>query len=339
MSWKDEFVKLFMSNDINDFSRALELKRTNVPRKLYRFRSIKTDEKLAQIIDEIVLGQLYMAHPNELNDPFEMSSPLISKNSADYFGQGSFRGSKFDEAVIQCFGEDKARELQSCGDWYNQLMLLFAEEFKKGHGHSETEFVSIMEKIVMKQVEDLNKSYNSIFALSRIASFTENCRSLPMWNHYADAYSGVCFEFAASDIEREILYINKLFPIIYVNKLPDAVQNGFAELHNPNSKPPFGIKDYVAFHKLVDWSYEQEWRLIFNIGDFYYSLKEVPREYYSTGRIVNFARPSKIILGYHICEVAESKIRKAAEMFSIPVVKMIITQYGFEEQIAMSTHM
>ena len=74
MNWKTEFVELYMSNNIDNFRQALELKRKNIPEKLYRFRSVRSEENLARVLNEIISGQLYMAHPDELNDPFGLNT-------------------------------------------------------------------------------------------------------------------------------------------------------------------------------------------------------------------------------------------------------------------------
>lgn len=40
MEWEQEFVRLYTSADLNDVKKVFELKRKNIPPKLYRYRDV-----------------------------------------------------------------------------------------------------------------------------------------------------------------------------------------------------------------------------------------------------------------------------------------------------------
>ena len=82
--WKTEFLELYMSGDVEKFGQAIELKRRNIPKKLYRYRTISDDNITSYRFGEIVRGELYMSHPSELNDPLEASSNLAAYSPSAY---------------------------------------------------------------------------------------------------------------------------------------------------------------------------------------------------------------------------------------------------------------
>ena len=82
--WKTEFLNLYMSDDVKKFGQALDLKRLHIPKRLYRYRALSDDSIIKYRFGEIVRGELYMSHPSELNDPFEVSSNLASSKPSVY---------------------------------------------------------------------------------------------------------------------------------------------------------------------------------------------------------------------------------------------------------------
>ena len=82
--WKAEFLELYMSGDEGDFDKALSLKRLHIPKRLYRYRTLSDDSIAKYRLGEIVRGELYMSHPSELNDPFEVTSNLAAFNPSAY---------------------------------------------------------------------------------------------------------------------------------------------------------------------------------------------------------------------------------------------------------------
>ena len=92
--------------------------------------------------------------------------------------------------------------------------------------------------------------------------------------------------------------------------------------------PEFGFMDYLAIHKLKDWRYENEWRLIYDAGSWYFGPEDIPQDFWIHGKSISFIRPARIIMGMKISEAHEIKIREYAELAGIPAVKAIQTEYG-----------
>ena len=73
MDWKEEFKNFYFSPNVEDIPKAMELKRVNMPSKLYRYRPLNNVERFK---DEVIDAHIYMASPKAFNDPFDSSSIL-----------------------------------------------------------------------------------------------------------------------------------------------------------------------------------------------------------------------------------------------------------------------
>ena len=318
MEWQLEFLKLLMSDGVEDHSVALALKRKNIPTKLYRYRPMSS---ASYIIDEICTGEIYLARPDELNDPFDSCSLLKSEQPSHYFtNQDIFR-----DNLHAHFSDEFLSQVFQSEDWYNELMRLVAKESTSPE--NQPLVVQALVHAVMEQFLDLNKAFNNmVHKTSRLACFTTKPDNLPMWNHYAQNHCGVCFEYDINNIDN-IYIINRLFPVYYVEALPDFVERSFGK-----RKPEFSIMDYFLIHKLDDWAYENEWRLLYNAGSWYFNPDEVPEEFWKHGKKIKFIRPTRVLLGTNISEPYEKLVRNTCAQYHISAVKMKCTEYGLREE-------
>jgi len=314
MNWKDEFLEKYFAQDVKTMSEALELKQRYIPGKLYRYRTLNN---LNFIKEEICDGKIFLAHPKDLNDPFDSCSVLAHNVPKVYFGnkanfQEQFRGKIPEKEFCDIFKSE---------EWYEKMMLYVALE-SVGSGR-EQDLKNAMDYAVMKQIEQLNNAVSDMVRNSAsLACFTETNTNLPMWNHYAQGHTGICLEYDTKCIE-DIYITNRLFPVIYTKKLPDGVKILTDKEHSK-----YHFMEHFLIHKLNDWRYEQEWRLIFDAGSWYYSLEQIPEEYWSNGKQIMFIKPSRIFLGVQVKEENEKKIREWGKQLGIPVLKMQCTEYG-----------
>lgn len=319
MSWKDDFLQLYTSNIVSDFGKALELKREHIPKKLYRYRPLSNDN-MKYRFGEIVRGELRMSHPKELNDPFEVCSQLGSTNPSDYIAN---KKDMYANQFAGTISEHKHQEIFSSDNWFNLLVSYIAEEtaLKDELERNKT----ALEKITLFGMEMLNSDLSETARkIVRFACFSTTATNLPMWHHYTNGHKGICLEYKTDDITN-IYQKNMLFPVCYVEKLPDVVS---MMLHGTYQK--FGLFDYMAMHKLKDWSYENEWRLIHNVGSWHYSPEDVPDDFYTNGKTIQFIRPSKIIMGIQISDSHRAEIERIASIANVPVMQAKQTEYGLD---------
>lgn len=318
MEWKEEFLQLYLLNDIASYGKALDLKRSHIPEKLFRYRSLSNDS-MKHRFGEIIRGELFLSHPKDLNDPFEVSSVLRNSEPATYMWDRK----DFTELFRETMEPEEYERIFSSDTWYNDLLTFVAEKSVPAERVEETK--AALTKAVMTAFEKLNADMNTMSRnMVRFACFSTKPDNLPMWHHYTNAHTGICLEYETRNI-KNIYQMNMLFPVYYVDKMPD-VTNMF--LHR--EYPKFGLMEYMAMHKLQDWSYENEWRLIHDAGSWYYGKEDIPEEFWSHGKTIQFIRPSKVILGMAISEGHESMIRDYARIADVPVTKAVQTEYGLK---------
>ena len=291
VAWKNEIFESLLNKDI---SCALEQKRNYIPKKLYRYRSVLTEENKYGRVSEILDGNIYLAHLKELNDPLE-SRFLLSN----------------DEKSIERLNEKLKKN----------------EEYRKKLGNVDLTVFSLdmlksLSEVIQDFIEYKNLHYNELFrSTTKMACFTTKPLNLPMWNHYASCHKGFCLEY---DTDKMTTFLkNKLYPVLYVEKLPNLIDVLLSE-----KARNFILFDLIASQKLQDWSYEDEWRLLFNVGDFYFSENEVLEEFYNKGKLISFIKPSKIILGMNIEERSKKDLEEMANIANIPISQVKYTEYG-----------
>lgn len=319
MDWKSEFLSLFTSNDVKDIGKALDIKREHMPEKLYRYRSL-TDENINTYrLCEIVRGELYLSHPKELNDPFEVSSILGNTEPSSYMRDKE----DFTELFHPIMEPEIFESIFTDAKWYDELLAYVAEKSVSPEKVGATK--NALVNTVMSQFEEFNSAMTDMAQkMIRLACFSTTPNNLPMWHHYTNGHTGICLEYNTQDI-RNVYQINRLFPVYYVDKMPDMTK-----LFLDKTQPAYRVMDYLAIHKLIDWSYENEWRLIYDAGSWYFDHKDVPKDYWAKGKSIQFIKPSKIIMGMKISKEHEGMIRENAKLANIPVIKAIQTEYGLK---------
>lgn len=319
MDWKIEFLDLYMSGDVGKLSQALDLKRLHIPPKIYRYRTLSDDNIAIYRFREIVLGELYMSHPSELNDPFEATSNLAAINPSTYMRDKEDFTKLFKDKMSV---EDYASVFDS-DYWYEKLLTYVAEKSAPQDKVESTK--AALSQVIMGGFEKINSHVSDITRkMVRLACFTTTPDNLPMWHHYTNGHTGVCWEYNTEDITN-IYQTNKLFPVYYVDKMPDMTDRLLQKKH-----PEFGFMDYLSIHKLKDWSYENEWRLIYDAGSWYFGPEDIPEDFWTHGKSIPFIRPARIIMGMKISKEHEKKIREYAELAGVPTVKATQTEYGLK---------
>ena len=119
MDWKDKFLKLYMSTNEDDVQQAINLKEENIPRHLYRYRSASE----AKFVQSELLGQIYMPHIRDLNDPFDSCSLLESENINNYFDMQDFRA-KLEHITGSKIPDEKLKDDTWSEDMMDYVMSL-----------------------------------------------------------------------------------------------------------------------------------------------------------------------------------------------------------------------
>ena len=317
MDWKAEFLNLYTSSNVDDLHEALELKKLHIPKKLYRYRTLNDGNIAKYRFGEIVQGELFLSHPSDFNDPFEVSSILGDIEPSAYMRDKE----DFTELFKDKMTAEDYESIFECDSWYGNLLDYVAKKSVPKEKIEATK--TALSQVIMGEFEKLNSIISDTARkMVRFVCFTTSPNNLPMWHHYAGGHTGICLEYNTEDITN-IYHINRLFPVYYVDKVPDMTNMLLQEEY-----PKFGFMEYLAIHKLKDWAYENEWRLIYDAGSWYFGPEDVPADFWSNGKSISFIRPARIIMGTKISEDHEKKIRRYAEIAQIPVIKAKQTEYG-----------
>lgn len=271
---KEEFPS-YLKLDLNS-AKNFAIKNSIIPSELFKYTKVRNAKDL--LYDNI----MYLPQLSELNDPFEGS--LLC-----------------DEGKV--------------GDFYvsNNLdeLMGYIEEELDGEDYDENHFEDLGKLCLRSQ------SYDKLSEIRRVLTgeIYVICLSgrkdiTSLWAHYADNHRGICIEYDLVNTKTEI-FKNLCFPIEYLEDydLTKDVKYSFnKKSFNLNLK----IKPLLL--KAKDWSYEEEWRIIFDdsIKDFY------PYEPY-----IKFLKPQKVYMGMNISEKDEKLIKNICKIKEIPLFKAI----------------
>lgn len=313
LDWKREFLSLYTSYDLERSREAFELKREHIPAKLFRYRDLCSDN--IEYRKREIAGELFLSHPQKLNDPFECWSFLHSKTPIDYVNKFTYV-----DYYLKTGKTGEAHAILQSDNWYETLLEL--QTSGENSPEKKDGMKKAIENSIMIAMEDINKEVrNRIIEMVRLACFSTTATNLPMWYHYTDKRKGICLEYSPSDIEDQY-QLNSLFPVHYVDRLPDMTH-----MLAHKEKASLSMPTFLSFHKLKDWEYEHEWRIIYDVG--YWIRKGIPLpDNFQNGVAINFIKPSKVILGTDIETQMEHEITTCAAERGIPVVKSRFTEYG-----------
>lgn len=315
--WKEKFLELYLEPSLK---AALDYKRDHIPSKLYRYRPASGE---FYALNEIATGQIYLAHHKDLNDPFDASSIMANQSPSKYFRDSE--KTEIKKGMAKYIPQDALEKMLSHENWYEEILRVAAQ--KDLPDQDPKRVGEIINAVIMKEFVGINQIFNDMsHKMSRLACFTTKPCNLPMWAGYAENHKGVCLEYNTRLIH-DIYTTNRLFPVYYTDHLPDVLQF-FLEAKDRAAV----ALDYIAIHKSKDWEYEDEWRLIYNAGSWYMGPNDVPEDFWDKGKVIQFIRPSRVLLGAKMCPEDEKRAREVCNKCNIPVVKMKITQFGLQEE-------
>ena len=210
-----------------------------IENRLYRYRA-----NIERAAAEIETGNIYLSDMSKQNDPFDSSyglsdeSFLSEKYPADLLILGA--SSTFTESVNSL----KAK-------WEENTSIPLDESI------SVEEFLQQI-SLIVNMPEPLIKIYlKRAFTFGgrrhetqyRIACFSEEKSSIPMWAYYANDHQGVCLEYDISKLSVDDDYEFEL-------------KRAFCKVHYSEYRPKDQHGEYSLIVKSSQWSHEHEWRLI-----------------------------------------------------------------------------
>lgn len=136
----------------------------------------------------------------------------------------------------------------------------------------------VMQKQLKELDEDLKKEAEDLRKFHCVSCFSVNPYSLLMWSHYAGQHRGFCVAYDYDELVK--VSREAVVPAWYGKKL---------NLLRPKTER--ARTDRIFVRKAIDWSYEEEWRIIALLLD-----KNSP------GRLLKAPKPKKILWGSQVNE-------------------------------------
>lgn len=222
----------------------------------------------AYTLDILINNRLWAAKPERFNDPFDCDLEIAKGVTAEDVLAGMRERGDGEQAIEKY----KARYIDADGE-------LILEKQKQ------------VDKVIQNFIEE-NRNFG-------VVCLSEVCDSILMWSHYAQSHMGICFEFIRARNnplgDEEICS-----PVKYERNYPKI------DLGQMLPTPDGQTMKFMMWTKSCEWSYEKEWRLITDRGDFVCPLPE---------------KISRVILGIRIEDVFKSSIETLCKARDIQCVQ------------------
>lgn len=319
MDWKEQFHNMLGEPDTAklDIMGAQRFKIRNMPSFLYKYRS-PTEEALDNLRDDTV----WLSSASKYNDPFEF------RDRADYDKMNALVGGQMKPQTIEGLTKDRPvpKEVLDQANLSEEPEMVIAkyqlEHYEKQPPGIVDKLLQNLKDIVRKQTI---KGYTSknlfIQDTMKVCSFSECKDELLMWGHYTGNHKGFCVEYeigrwSAGDVRRMLMH-----PVVYKKSVPDATAHILNAIRGKDFNNLFPIVSGST--KSPDWSYEKEWRFIFNVGQ---SMEE---------QNYRMDCQSAVFLGHRMDAEYRRKVLKMCELNQLNAFEAtpLDSQYGmsFEE--------
>jgi hypothetical protein len=292
--WKDSYFESLGKTDAEiGRTEALELKRSNFPPTLYRYRSL---DRLAYVLEEVREGYVFLGKPSNFNDPYDSALSISWEHALTQAMDQILPKYGYDPKLIDPFkGEERELAKHSFESMIGGLLSV-----SYGPSILPDPFSFFREKL-------------------GVGCFATNPNSVVMWSHYAKQHTGICLEFSGANMQSSAQLLEFLHPVRYTLDFFNVFRCFWRPEIDLEQVRFDTLPILAACHKSEDWKYEGEWRLV--------SVDP------SSGRKFSLescgVRPSRIILGANIDQPDRAAIEELAQRKSVPVVNARLAKDQF----------
>lgn len=312
MSWQDEFINMLFPISKKDVSieGAYLLKQKHIPNSVFKYRHI---DKEGYSIKNLQDDTIWLADPTTFNDPYDSAFSIDYSNLTKRFFLEHFDSLLTQSKLQKKLSEEQIEVVKKSDNPMREVtdILLKDEEEHKRKEMTEVS-IDISNKLHNEILEHFNNSIKNSF---KICSFSTNLNSILMWGHYAKNHRGFCIEYDLTDIPYEDYRARFLYPVVYSENIFDitdymekASGGDYNNLHLTLS----------ALYKSKEWSYENEWRLVFAHG------------IVGKSQSYKMCKPKALYLGAQITDADEKVIVEIGNRKNVPVYKMTLSPSKFQ---------
>jgi hypothetical protein len=207
------------------------------PANLYRYRRISDFT-----LDELRRGKVYLANPDDFNDPFDARLNYEVDVSVEDFRRWFHRQAATDPELPL--------------DQRLAFFLQGEEILAKAGGRLPPIYQDMIARAAEEAVERARQR--------GIMCLCEEADNILLWSHYAANHSGVCIEYDLGKLQGVEPALHR---VVYTTKFPRL---RVSDVLSDNPSQRF---DEILATKHMCWSYEREWRIITEpTGERYFGL-------------------------------------------------------------------
>ena len=216
------------------------------PQKLYIYRNTFNLNYLKDYLE----GKIHLAYSDSFNDPFDVK--FDEKFNVSWYCKTNSKTML--RRVLRFLTDDENRNItqtikknicEKKGIYSFVEMLELINSFIANKDKINIDTVCARPAEMMN---DINDNYSYPY---RIACFTENFDSIPMWAYYGESNYGICIEYDLTLLDSKIKLnkqiISSISKVNYTNKR--QIKDG-------------SFKSDAYFTKCEAWKHEREWRLV-----------------------------------------------------------------------------
>ena len=205
------------------------------PRYLYRYSSLKEEERINHLMDTLKNNRLYCASPSTFNDPFDVRPRSRMEFDTDKFKK-----------------------------FYFNYGITYAKNLFEVLPETEKELRALIEQRYKELLADPDRVHTH-FRNIGIRCLSEQENNLLMWAHYTSGHNGYCLKFKSPTWSSN--EVSLAYKVEYKRTYPKIdIEAWYAELpkpmHKRNLNTIFEANRSIAMIKSPHWKYEKEWRLL-----------------------------------------------------------------------------
>lgn len=328
--WIDDFFELMYSSDSQKIKKSYELKNKKMPNFLYKYKSIDDNGHTFDLLENDLI---FLSNANNLNDLYE---------GEIFYDNKELLYNRFNSDIlpyfmtITKFNHNQKEQIKNSENPYLETMrLIYETDSDINPEISFNEFKDNLSNFFLDISDDTYKKRNDTSKENTyLTCFSENHDIKLMWAHYTDYNKGICIKYNIKDYEY-------LMHICYPIKYEDGYD--YTEELSNFKENMFKLAFDPYLRKETDWSYEKEWRLLFNNEFFLRSALKVSEKYF-----LKLPKPSAIYLGkridsenkrkiFDICKKREislyqmEKDTREAKLYGIEILKY--SEKNFEDEM------
>lgn len=303
--WRDELVRLLSSPNQVDWDQARALKLSMMPSHLFRYRP---PTKCS--FDGLSRQSAWLSRAGDFNDLFDSSASMDAHRLINHLSKDDL-----DAGRLGLPPDVTAMMPANVVGWVEAMDAMLERAIEKEHGAEMAKKAKgFFARFTKKQGLEMATRISAFTQrATKVACFCEVHDDARMWAHYADSHRGFCVEYPLASLPRDDLRLRWTMPVIYRAEPFDVADLIMRTGGAPN--PWAGV--LTAMHKLSNWEYEREWRMIDTVGD------DGP------GREILLPTPSRIFLGHRMSDANRSLVESIAKDQAIPLFDMTPAPEGF----------